>query len=73
LLALIDGLLGRARRAAAPGLHLDEDEGTGVHRNEIDFRSGGPKIPRHDPVAVAPQILLGSALASAPKREPDSN
>src|SRR5271166_4777151 len=72
LLALIDGLFRRTRRAASPGFHLDEDQSVAIDRNEIDFRSGRPKIPRHDSVAVAPQMLFRRALAAAAKRKPRS-
>ncbi len=69
LLALIDGLFGGARDAAAAGLHLDEHQGLAVDCNQIYFRSGSAKIPRDYSVAVALQILFGGALAAAAERQ----
>src|SRR5208282_5510147 len=69
LLAFIDGLFGRARLAASPGFHLDEDQSVAVNRDEIDFCPDRAKIPRDDPVAIAPQMLFSSALATAAERK----
>src|SRR5208337_1914140 len=69
LLALIDGLLGRTRRAAPPSFHLDEHQSVAVHRDEIDLGSRRAKIPRDDPVTVPAQMLLSSALPAPSKRK----
>ena len=69
LLALIDGFLRRTRITTAPRLHLDKHQRLAIHRNDIDLCSRRAKIPRNDPIAVAPQILLRRALPAPPQRK----
>jgi hypothetical protein len=69
LLALIDGVLGRAGGSAAPRLYFDEHQRLAVDCDQIYFRSGSAKIPRDDPVAVALQIFFGGALTAAAERQ----
>ena len=49
-------------------LKLDQPQATlVVDRDKIAFRSGGAVISRDDPVAVAPQMPFGRALAAPPE------
>ncbi len=68
LLALVD--CGKRRPGAhrPPRFHLDEDERIAVKGDKVDFRAGGPKIARHDPVPAPPKMPLRQPLASSPER-----
>src|SRR4051812_44235588 len=57
----------RARRAGAPRLDLDEDEGVAVQRDEVELAEPGPVAAGDELVAEPPQMGRGELLALQPQ------
>ena len=63
LLAGIDRLAWRSRRSSDAALDLDEDQRLIVHRDQVNFRSRGAKIPRQDAKSPPLQVTFRELLA----------
>ena len=69
LLAPIDRLSRRPRGNPDAALDLDEHQRLPVHRDQVDFRSGGAKISRQDSEPLALQVPFRKPLALLADRE----